>query len=787
MKRPPSPTRSTTLHSRLSAHAMTLQLTLLPGNLALADGLIVIEPPPRPIPLPPGHFVFAPLRVEYHHVTVTIKDQVAITEIDQVFVNPNDQRLEGQYIFPIPEGARIDKFSMDVNGKMVDAELLDAAKARKIYEDIVRSMKDPALLEYAGRGMFKARIFPIEPHSKKQVKLRYTQLLKQDSGVTSYTYPLNTEKFSAGAIESVSVKVELKCTKPIASIYSPSHTVEIKRHGENEAVVGFEAKNVKPDTDFQLYFATTKEKDDIGLSLLTYADDGANAQGGYFLLLASPAWKTKADAVVKKDVVLVIDTSGSMAGKKLEQAKKALDFVVANLNEGDRFEIIRFSTEAEPLFGELAANDKRNRDRAAMFVADLKPIGGTAIHDAVKYAAATLAKRSVNTRPGVVIFLTDGRPTIGNTDEDSIVAAAGQDPYRVFCFGIGSDVNTHLLDKIAEKTRGTPQYVLPDEDIEVKVSRFYEKISNPVLANLELSFTGDLRVKQLYPAPLPDLFQGDQLAILGRYSGGGDSAIVLTGMVNGEKRTITMEGSFAKSGGAEADLAFIPKLWATRRVGYLLDEIRLHGESAELREEVTQLARTYGIVTPYTAYLIVEDEAQRNVPMAGRTLQAPAQDARVQRELEGAYRQMGEAKSGDGAVAGSQSVNSLKSATTPAAPTTANESALRGLTGQSAADALATGGYKLDTDAGRAAQSVQQAQANARYVKGRTFYQNGSQWVDADVQKQSAQARRVRVTFNSEGYFELLAKHPEAAQWLALGRNVQVVLDGTIYDVVEAG
>ncbi len=773
----------------LLSRLLAVVLTLLLANHALADGLIVINPTPRPLHVPPGHFTFAPLRVEYHHVTVTIKDQVAVTEIDQVFVNPNDQRLEGHYIFPIPDGARIDKFSMDINGTMVDAELLDADKARKIYEDIVRTMKDPALLEYAGRGMFKARIFPIEPHSKKQVKLRYTQLLTHDGGITNYTYPLNTEKFSAGLIESVSVKVDIKTTKPIQSIYSPSHEIEVKRHGEDRAVVGFEAKNAKPDTDFQLYFATAKDKDDIGLTLLTYnpalhvmeaGPSGSHDKGGFFMLLASPAWKTKADAVAKKDVVLVLDTSGSMAGKKLEQAKKALAFVVANLNEGDRLEIIRFSTEAEPLFGELAPNDERNRDRAAMFVADLRPIGGTAIHDAVKLAASTLAKRNDNTRPGVVIFLTDGRPTIGQTSEEVIVAAAGDAPYRIFCFGIGSDVNTHLLDKIAEKTRGTPQYVLADEDIEVKVSRFYEKISNPVLSNLELSFTVDLRVSKMYPSPLPDLFQGDQIALLGRYTGQGDSAIVLTGTVNGEKRTITMEGTFAKSGEADDELAFIPKLWATRRVGYLLDEIRLRGQSAELREEVTQLARTYGIVTPYTAYLIVEDEANRQVPMAGRTLQAPAQDARVQRELEVTYRDLGSAKSGDSAVSDSQSVNALKSAAQPAAPATANEHSMR------ARGADGTGGFKMDTDAGRAAQSVHEAQANARYVRGRTFYQNGTQWVDAQVQ-QNLKADRVQVVFNSDAYFDLMRKHPEATQWLALGRNVQVVLNGTVYDIVEAG
>src|SRR4029079_11333200 len=168
----------------------------------------------------------------YHHVTVDIKDQVAVTSVDQEFVNPNGQQLEGTYLFPLPAGAHIDKFSMDINGKMQEAELLPADKARSIYEDIVRRHRDPALLEYVGKGAFRVRIFPIEPNSTKRVRLKYTQLLKADSGLVEYTYPLNTEKFSARPLKDVSVKVDLNCKRPIKSVYSPSHNVDIRRHGD---------------------------------------------------------------------------------------------------------------------------------------------------------------------------------------------------------------------------------------------------------------------------------------------------------------------------------------------------------------------------------------------------------------------------------------------------------------------------------------------------------------------------------------------------------------------------
>ena len=277
---------------------------------------------------------------------------------------------------------------MEIDGKQVEAELLPAEKARRIYEDIVRKLKDPALLEYAGRDVFKVRIFPIEPNSKKRITLSYTELLKADDGLVSYVLPLNTEKFSAKPIQNVSVKVDLESKRPLKSIYSPSHSVEVKRHGADRATAGYEATDVQPDTDFALYFAP--EKDEIGVNLLTHRKSD---EDGYFLLLASPGVDVKEKQVVMKDIAFVLDTSGSMAGKKLEQAKKALQFCVENLNDGDRFEIIRFSTEVEPLFDKLVKATEQNRAKADDFIKDLKPIGGTAIDDALAQGAGPAARR----------------------------------------------------------------------------------------------------------------------------------------------------------------------------------------------------------------------------------------------------------------------------------------------------------------------------------------------------------------------------------------------------------
>src|SRR2546421_9828647 len=462
------------------------------------DGFIFVE---RPFRILPGHFPFAPLEVVSHHVDVKIDRQVAVTSIDQEFYNPNDQRLEGIYMFPVPKGAHIDKFSMEIGGKMMDAELLRADKARQIYEDIVRKMRDPALLEYAGRDLFKVRIFPIEPRSRKPIKISYTELLRSDAGTVTYLYPLSTEKFSARPIKNLSVKIELKSAEPLASIYSPSHKVEIKRDGANRAVIGYESKDEKPDTDFQLVYSSDTR--DVGLKLITYKPD---SDDGYFLLLAAPTISndTKPSA---KDVVFVVDTSGSMAGAKLQQAQKALRFCVENLNADDRFEIVRFSTEAEPLFRELVPADADHRKRASGFIDDFKPIGGTAIADALQ--SALKVRPDKGDRPFVVIFLTDGLPTVGTRNPEEIVANIKKGSgARIFSFGIGSDVNTQLLDQIAENTRAFSQYVLANEDLELKVSNFYTRIKEPALTNLKLDLRGSVRPAKMYPTDLPAMFKG---------------------------------------------------------------------------------------------------------------------------------------------------------------------------------------------------------------------------------------------------------------------------------------
>jgi len=725
-----------------------------------ADGFIIVKDPP---PARPGHFAFAPLEVRYHHVKVTVKGLVATTEVDQAFYNPGDRRLEGTYVFPLPSGATIDRFSMEIGGKMTDAELLPADKARALYEEIVRKARDPALLEYTGRGAFTLRIFPIEPAAEKRIRITYTQLLRSDDGMVEYLYPLNTEKFSAAALRDVSVMVTVDGDQPLKSVYSPTHDVEVRRDGERRAVVGWEERNAWPDTDFKVIFSRTPNP--LGIDFLASRQPG---EDGSFMLLASPGMTAEKGTIQAKDVCFVLDTSGSMAGAKLQQARKALRFCLASLSPRDRFEIVRFSTEAEPLFGALVPVTRENLARAGDFVDGLSAMGGTAIQDALDRA---LALRGSEDRPYQVMFLTDGIPTVGETGEDALVQRAQKAgrSTRIFSFGIGTDVNAHLLDRIAAQTRAASQYVLPEENIELKVSSFYAKINEPVFSNLSLSFGNPaVRVTQLLPAELPDLFNGDMLVLFGRYSGSGACAVTISGTFNGKKRDFTAEVTFPpESRGSD----FIPRLWAARRVGWLLDEIRMHGESAELKDEVIRLARQFGIVTPYTAYLILEDEERRGVPALLRSFQELEEDSgardRAKDRLDSVRKEAASeaSRAGAPAVQNSIAMNDLKSSRSMG-------QAAQGAGLEKAVPASPAGGYK-------AAQRNNYAQ-QVRVVNGRAFYQNGTVWTDSTAQGRKS-LKQKNVAFGSPDYFELLGKKPALAEWLALGNNVDVVVDGTLY------
>ncbi len=690
-----------------------------------ADGFIIPQPPiDRPIP-----WRDVPLTIKYHRVNVSIEDQVATTKVDQVFVNDADFAVEGTYIFPLPEDAAVSSFDMWVDGKKLEGKLLGRDEARRIYEDIVRRQKDPALLEYAGRGAFQARIFPIPPRGERRIELAYTQVLNQQSGLVHYRYPLNTEKFSARPLSEVAISVELSGRTPLRAIYSPSHQVQVERAGEKAATVGFEARNVRPDRDFDLYYSISN--DAIAVNLLSYKPFD---EDGYFLLLVTPPVEAEGEAVAK-DVVLVLDTSGSMAGEKMDQAKAAVRYVLDNLGERDRFNIVSFST-ATRLFADQPVS-LTQRAKGRDFIQKLQAAGSTDINRALLEAVYG----ADSTRPTVVIFLTDGLPTAGETDPDRIIAniaAAAPKSVRLFSFGVGFDVDTVLLDALSSGQRGTSAYVRPEQDIEEEVSGFYAKVSSPVLVDLQATFSG-VKVDDLYPYPLPDLFAGSQLVVAGRYRSGGTAELRLTGQVDGQSRTSRYSGlTFVARGGNE----FIPRLWAQRKIGYLLTQIRLKGANDELVQEVTALGTKFGIATPYTSFL-VEEPGLGGGPVPAQGFGAPT------------------SPSGGGA-------------SPTQAPAVAQDV---GRSGEAAVS-------KAQSEAAmREAESVAEAPSSAvvRQVGDKTFALQGETWVDTIFDAKKLKPEPIK--FGSDRYFKLMTERPEIARYLALGEKVTVVIQGKAYAI----
>ncbi|MFH1708439.1 MAG: VIT domain-containing protein [Planctomycetota bacterium] len=732
-------------------HLLALVLVACAAFLA-ADGFIIIHPidlpPDRPVP----HLV--PLSVKYHRVSVDIAGTIATTKIDQEFYNPNDMQLEGTYIFPLPEDAAIGKFALFINGVETQGEILESDKARQIYEDIVRRMKDPALLEYAGRKMFKARVFPIPPRGTRRIKLEYAQTLTADAGLFAYTYPLNTEKFSSAPLDEVLVDVTINADTPLRNVYCPTHKAEIKRDGDKSARVTYEERNVTPDRDLAVYFSMSDKE--MGLSLASFKPAGKD---GYFIAMLTPD-ASKDDKPMPKDVVFVFDTSGSMSGKKIKQAREALSFCLGALKPADRFGLVAFSTEARTFRKELAAADEAAVTEAQAFVDAIEARGGTNISEALGIA---LAMRGKEDRPFIVMFMTDGKPTLGLQGEDELVAAVkdmNKGGARVFVFGVGYELDTFILDRIADDSRGARSYVSPEEDIEIKISGLFTKLEHPVLADVTVEFPGKLDIYDVYPKTLPDLFRGSQVEIMGRYKGNGAAAIILKGKVNGAERKFVFEQEWSGTTPAGETIA---RLWATRKVFYLLDEIRLRGVKDELKEEVVRLAKEFGIITPYTSFLVLEDEptvAGRPVPMDGRdrgiehmrreARNAPAAPAAAAQREEAADAVYGRAKAGESAVGASRALEDGKK------------------------DQGGREYYMPGMD-------KEQTRALVRQVADRTFYSDGQVWIDSTY----TVGATTKLVCLSDGYFAFLKANPGAGRFAALGSRVIFAWNGTFIEITE--
>ncbi len=683
---------------RTALIALLSLLLALPVGSASAH--TVVPPSPPVVTGGPPEIQLRSLQVQ-----ATVEQGVAQVTVDQVFVNQASVPAEGTYLFPLPAGATVSSFQMFVDGQAYNAEVLDAAKARDVYESIVRRNRDPAILQYVGQGLLQARVFPVPPGAERKIRIAYSQVLPREGGLAEFSFPLGDQR-----VPQASITVEVKGLGS-GALYSPTHEVAVVRGRDGAARASFEGGSVSGQ--FRLFLGAADQELDV--SLLTFKSSGEN---GYFLLLANPPAASAAE-VAAKDVILVIDLSGSMSGKKFDQAKGAALQVLGALGEDDRFAVVGFHSDAIAYSDNLLGSSQAGS--AMEWVKNLALGGSTNISEAMARAQRIAGKDTG--RPQVILLITDGQPTVGETNADSIVAQVkkGATPsQRIFTFGVGYDVNTLLLDAMAQDIRGRSDYVKPDENLEAAVAGLWRKVGQPVLTGLDLEWSG-VQVEEIYPRPLPDLYLGNQLVILGRYRTGGEGTVTIRGTVNGQTKSYRFPD--LKFSSADTSRDYIPRLWATRKVGYLLSEVRLRGADQEKVSELVALAQRYGIVTPYTSFFVNEPGAPTPTPAMS--------SAKVMTEAAAA-------PAGQAAVDRASSVAKARDAeqiTQPQGP---------------GADQIRTAGDK-------------------------TFVLRSGVWTDTAYQ--SGELTHLKV--GSDTYLELLRRRPDLGRYFAAGTPL-IVVDGTV-------
>lgn len=669
-------------------------------------------------------------------VDANIKDQIAEVSVTQTIYNPGNRALEVEIFFPLPNSGVVQNFMMMVNGKEVPGVLMKQEEARGIYEEIVRRKRDPALMEYAGYGLFKTSVFPIQVGEERTITVRYTQVCDRNMNAVNFSYPFGTQKFSAKALRSLSLNARIESSEGIRSIYSPTDDIVVKRTGDKTATVKMEKNYVLPTSDYKMVFTT--DRSDVGASLLSYKS--ASDKDGYFMLLASPS----VEETVKqseKNVVFVIDRSGSMSGQKIEQAKKAVEFVLRNLNENDLYNIVAYDDRVETFKPELQRYDKKSFEESYTYVNGIMPGGGTNINGALVSAMEML---NDSKRPNYVIFLTDGLPTAGITDEMSIAkncADGNKVKARLFAFGVGNDVNARLLDRLSSANGGLSEYVRPGEDIEASVAKLYSNISSPVLTDIKVSFAGT-DIRATYPEILPDLFRGGQIVWVGKYNKAIKTTVTIKGKSNGVEKVYTFPVEFVSHNGNKSH-DYLEKIWASRRVGYLINQIDLNGKNQELIDELVKLSKEYGILTPYTAFLARED-VDLNAVSENRT--------RTDSNLDDLKEVRG---------SGANAQRTYKSA-------------------MQNNDKVQSQPLSMQSEA---ENSV--AAQNVKNVGSKTFYKKENQWVDGAVTPENSR-NVIRIKQNSDEYFKIAkGQSAEFNQYISFGENVVFHINGQTYEIYK--
>jgi Ca-activated chloride channel homolog len=718
-----------------------------------------VRPPAANVIVPQSRsFGWAPggqpaIRIAGVEALVDILETTATTTIEIRLENTSGQRQEAELVVPVPDGAVVRGFAYDGPSGQVEARVMAREEARRIYRDLVSRIRDPALVEFAGYNLIRSSVFPVEPHGKQRLRLTYENLLQAEGSRIDYVLP-RSESLQYDVPWRMTVNIRAKA--PISTVYCPSHTVFTHRDSDRTLSVKVDLEAGKQPGPFRLSYLVESETGEVTASVLAFPD--AEVGGGYFLLLAGSPRPQASDSrrditAIRREVTIVLDRSGSMRDQKLAQAKEAALQVIAGLKEGEAFNLVVYSNSVELFSPRPVRKDAESLGAARRYIEGITAMGGTNLHDALKTA---LDQAPTEGMIPIVLFLTDGLPTVGQTSEAAIRDLATRfNPHgrRIFTFGVGLDVNAPLLEKLADLSRAKAEFVLPDEDVEVKVGRVFARLAGPVLAEPKLQvLTQDGtpalgRVRDLLPALLPDLFDGDQLVLLGQYVGQETVTLELTGRGPGGPHTSRFSLDPAK---ADRLHGFVARLWASRKIAEMIDLVRQMGADGaraaddpkvkELTEEIVRLSTRFGILTEYTAFLARE----------GTDLQDPV---RVTREAARNFdlRAM-RVRSGLGAI--NQSMN------------------LQNQKGQTV----------LNYDNAFLNEHMEPVRiTTVQQTHDRAFYNKANRWIDSRLTSAQAEVKPDRtVEFGTEAFWDLVGRLAREGRQgsLAFSADVLLSVDG---------
>lgn len=777
---------------------MQLRLGLVSAALALLT--LLIAPSARAqegrtlpdVIIPQRHWIHPGMvEVKSVEVDIDIIDQVATTQMAIVLHNPTNAPREAQLVLPVPRDAAIRSFGVDAISEEPNAVILPKEEASRRYREIVRQMVDPGLLEFVGTGLIQSSVFPVPAGGTATFRVTYENALPAEAGRIDYVLP-RSESLSSSQSVNWSISMRIRSQRDIGAVYSPTHAMdETRASGRDIRVKVLDAQQPGP---FRLCYVPA-DKEGAALTTILYPDPRvADGKGGYFMIFLSAPDKPQGP-MMKREVTLVVDRSGSMRGEKIDQAKAAALQIIEALDDGERFNIIDYSDSIESFAPAPVEKNADTVSKAREYIGLIKAVGGTNIHDAL--LEAVRSKPSEGVLP-IVLFLTDGLPTVGPTSETEIreaVGKANEFQRRIFTFGVGYDVNAPLLTALSQQSRATPTFVEPQEDVEVKVGRVFDKLAGPVLAMPELRAISPTLaiepspIRELMPGALPDLFAGEQLIVLGQYITDEAKTLSISGKSGEEQRTFSIK---LEPKQASSVNGFVARLWAQRKIATLIDQIRQGGADGQMNQEdpkykelvdsVVALSQEYGILTEYTAFIALEDAYRENLARDGALqyqLGLNAVENRsgqwgVQAEVTNSARQRDqrvESKTGE-QVLRLYAVN-------PSAPASASTRGLAG-GGGVPADANAPGqvnfAYVIGADeASRIVSSVQN-------LAGLTFYLRGDRWVQAEMLDKAEEVPEQTVEFASEAYDkivdELIEKNQQAVLGLNSAQDVYLLVNG---------